>query len=168
MGTVNNLKNLKTPHTWGVFDQACYIITNINCAHLSLKLNSLHLRSLLTWTAPSPPWPLHIYTVYVYMRTVPGISLFVLYLIVLLLQLYLPRYSISAVWLPMVFKLNLAAVQLLSLRLCQREPVSRGIVSSCCLLYIWKWLTCLSPAYKVDVFFFFSFALYSSSFLSRV
>lgn len=61
MGTVNNLKNLKTPHAWGVFDQACYIITNINCAHLSLKLNSLHLKSLLTWTAPSPPWPLHIY-----------------------------------------------------------------------------------------------------------
>lgn len=93
------------------------------------------------------------------MQPAPAISLFVFPLFVLILQLYLPRYSISAVWLPLVFKLDLSAVPLLSLHLCQREPVSRGIVSSCCLLYIWKWLTCLSPAYKVDVFFFSFYSL---------
>lgn len=104
------------------------------------------------------------------MQAAPAISLFVSHLIVLTLQLYLSCYSISSVWLPLVCKLNLAAVPILSLHLCQREPVSRGIVSSCCLLYIWKWLTCLSPAYKVDVFFFslslFIFCLLSISYVT--
>lgn len=114
-----------------------------------------------------PPYltaPLPLHTRGRTLQPAQAISLFVFHLIVLILQLYLPHYSISAVWLPLVFKLNLAALLLFSLHLCQREPVSRGIVSSCCLLYIWKWLTCLSRAYKVDVFFFlFIFSLLSIS-----
>lgn len=68
-------------------------------------------------------------------------------LVVPVLQLYLPRYSISAVWLLFAFPSRRRAAALIAL-CAKKEPVSRGIVSSCCLVSIWKWLTCLSPGTK--------------------